>query len=880
MTDTIQYYGAESAVTAMSKQEFFALAEARIRASAGSGFSEWGNHLIGTGFEPVNDGIWSWESQPNRLMLGRESGSGVSRTANPIGVVNGVSLAIQGVVHTGQRTQLTLPNAPDGTKTYDSATGVVTQHVDSATAFAAETETKKVITSRQDYICLEVFHRVLDGATFYPNGMVQNGVNTFEGMSLSNTVDPQGFAAFGEWDTDTKGYGKNWDSMNIFEKGLAIQARNSNIYSDNGVNIQVCGRIRVIEGHGDDWDRVIPTDLAVKTTQVLRYDVMNNIAVRGTLTTNSDWSSNAGNGFGGPQNSGAYNFLEGTHKGLCISLDGRDNSHTQQVELIPIALVQRRNSGAYHPSFNKNGCDYTEGTGGTGAYLWYSSSAYQVNSMLSCFTNNFGTRGKIGQLSGRTNDGKYYDAIYASDVEDLRMSSNRKPKKEVRVKYNRMAKSGDARGFEGVPFTKFFVVSKTTSLTSTPYSLKLPEVNVDGDYSWLGSSNTPCAGSVIVNGVAHKVTNAKLAGGDVFLVSPTFSSSGEAGSQIIEACIAELSNHKQANPTWTSLIGDPADILAMFPNGIEGTWIPVIPDGTSLVYPMTRKCENYISSITTDNNGLTYTNRIGGTREISIESTANAMSGLSIPTGRIEIVHYETKAHFTEDAVNSTVKDMGDVYVTCANAISNGNLLSSSLTGVINTTELSSSREQEELGSPYGYTYYTDDKLDTLSGQSLKHRDVGTNIDGSTAVKVVNYLTSALGTYNVHFLYKGMMYDTTTDAGSDANFINRSDTDTTLTVIGDYCHITDGTFQGYYRIVNDTSVAMAAGIWSRDSEGNITDANGDIYFELWDGNGFGDDNKFQVISNQESFTDDNGNTGVRGTAKLKRGIVQYFSTED
>ena len=41
---------------------------------------------------------------------------------------------------------------------------------------------------------------------------------------------------------------------------------------------------------------------------------------------------------------------------------------------------------------------------------------------------------------------------------------------------------------------------------------------------------------------------------------------------------------------------------------------------------------------------------------------------------------------------------------------------------------------------------------------------------------------------------------------------------------------------------------------------------------IYDG-GWGDNNKFEIANNQESFTDDNGNTGLRGTASFN---TQYF----
>ncbi len=62
---------------------------------------------------------------------------------------------------------------------------------------------------------------------------------------------------------------------------------------------------------------------------------------------------------------------------------------------------------------------------------------------------------------------------------------------------------------------------------------------------------------------------------------------------------------------------------------------------------------------------------------------------------------------------------------------------------------------------------------------------------------------------------------------------------------------------------------------------DYTISNGVVYaaagtvsgaFELAS-NGWGDNNQFEIKDNQESFTDENGNTGLRGTASFN---MQYF----
>ncbi|MDG1858516.1 MAG: hypothetical protein P8I94_05410, partial [Emcibacteraceae bacterium] len=118
----------------------------------------------------------------------------------------------------------------------------------------------KPLASRQDFVFLEAWHeKISDKDWFCPLGNSQFGASTFEGISgLSNTTIAQGYSAFGEWDTDTKGYGHTWSTMSEAEKLIAIQNPENNIYRDGDDLIQVRYRVRVIKGLGDDWARVTP----------------------------------------------------------------------------------------------------------------------------------------------------------------------------------------------------------------------------------------------------------------------------------------------------------------------------------------------------------------------------------------------------------------------------------------------------------------------------------------------------------------------------------------------------------------------------------------------------------------------------------------------
>ncbi len=130
-----------SASTAMSKADFFALAEKRKADSAGSGFSEWGHHVEnGANGGVVNEGLWAYHTtaaHANTLRAGDSRSVGVSRQGNPSINIAGITTELL-MVNTNSiyhDAEIQLPDAPDGTKTYDSATGSVVTHASAAEAF-------------------------------------------------------------------------------------------------------------------------------------------------------------------------------------------------------------------------------------------------------------------------------------------------------------------------------------------------------------------------------------------------------------------------------------------------------------------------------------------------------------------------------------------------------------------------------------------------------------------------------------------------------------------------------------------------------------------------------------------------------------------------
>ncbi|WP_052501278.1 hypothetical protein [Vibrio fluvialis] len=116
-----------------SESQFEVMREQNQSKFAASDFVYHGKHpASGGNYATIGEGLSMGLSseEPNRLLLGMYSGGvGKSKTEHPVFNAAGVLLNVLGINkygYNGHANTLFLPPAPDGTVTYDSATGVVT----------------------------------------------------------------------------------------------------------------------------------------------------------------------------------------------------------------------------------------------------------------------------------------------------------------------------------------------------------------------------------------------------------------------------------------------------------------------------------------------------------------------------------------------------------------------------------------------------------------------------------------------------------------------------------------------------------------------------------------------------------------------------------
>ena len=346
--------------------------------------------------------------------------------------------------------------------------------------------TNQPILSRQDFCFLETFHeKVSDKGVVFPLGNVQYGTTTYKGIPLQATNTPQGYSAFGEWDSTTAGYSAVWANLTAVQQKIFLDDPDNNLYFDAEANelIQVPQRVRVVKGVGNDYPcKTLPQKVTGASARLQRASLTaanNLIYAQGIRDVSKDTGSSSDVWFtdlNGTTTVGEMNVWKVTdsrtniaHNGLCFAL--------------PICLVQRGNQGAYHPVYNPDGfAKWVRKT--SGGVSWYASDIATPTATADAFRISNGNNivGKVpnGHIvsgaSGRSDQYEFYDAIYAGQVQDLRLNANKQDANRLLEDAIRKAVAGETRGVGKVVFTK---PHGTETLLSPEYD-SLPWVDFVG----------------------------------------------------------------------------------------------------------------------------------------------------------------------------------------------------------------------------------------------------------------------------------------------------------------------------------------------------------------------------------------------------------------
>lgn len=706
---------------AMRKVEFEARRAANNEKFAASGFVHKGLHNIhaSSGISEVNQGLFTrtQETTANSLFLGCSkavsTAQGKSKESFAVTNIAGIltTMFAQTAISSDYGMQVKLPPAEDGTRTYDSATGVSITHATPAIAFASETATNKVVTDRVDMWGFEAFLREINDADpfVYKNGLIQSQASSINGVATVNdNVRPITYFAWYEGDTSSRGKGVNWQTATEAQRIAIASDPDNNIYFDDatGTFHQWCIRGRSFAGLGNgDWYNL---DTAT---------IKNRLGFNPTISTSSCVSiqgiTNDDTGFTTTANY-AETYLTSSSSSAVTSYASdmgifkiRDHytatakTLDQECCFLVCGTVNRLNKGAYHPSFNPHGAAKIA-VAGVGHLYWQHPGNDKLNSVVDCFKpydssswGYFGGSISVGVSTGSTGQGvgrpdaRFYDAIYENGYggvcRDMRYSAWGLTQKDF-SDADLAIKSGEYRGVEKLVKTLIF----THSINGGIISSAMPGYRSDVHVILNNVSNPKAYDYYVFNVQTKEIEHIKNIPENVRLNLYYPEEWGE-NVEVIIVYPDEINVSIAGECTYMDVVGDPENILLcnVLKNGWVGGWVSTVPDSVIKFNELvaTRPTNNStIDRYTTDNNGDTWSTVLGS----GFSAAPNTPESNSIvPTGRVEIWFYKTKAKMTNIAPVATVyggisTGLHDLFASSRAQDATGRMLGFSLTGGIN----------------------------------------------------------------------------------------------------------------------------------------------------------------------------------------------------
>lgn len=736
------FLAADVLAAAMSQAQFEAIRAQNNEEFAASGSVHKGKHYNnGTTYIAINDGLWTVTDAANTLALGKHETpppAGSSKTNYAVLNLAGVIFNIAAIGTTGNQCNIKFPQAPDGKTTYNKSTGAITNHSTVTAAFNAQTADPtnvEVVTDRVDMWGFEAFLEEVSATNpyVYPNGLIQSQSATMDGIVTSASSRPVTYYAVFDGDTGSKGKGVNFFALNdANKKKVLANPKNNLYYLDDGRLVQWRLRQRAFAGAGNgDWNNVdstVTVELRFTTSSIVKSQGYSDLVPNYVLGTDSGRYTASLSQLGDRAVTGLFSIRSAS---TAISVSG-------ECYFLVCGTANRLNQGAYHPSFNPSGAAGFEGVNATCVHWYVSNLMHSVTSIADCFTKVSSTFKPSGSLSRsdliRRPDFRCYDAIYADGqggvCRDMRYSAYGVDAVNF-AEADQRVKNNIYRGFENPIFTTIDTYTTSSGGAGNLIALVNYQEYALGDAVYVEDST----GAYL----PMKVTGT---GSPVGLSS---SFSRKTSGKIV--------HQRKGNSSYggsflqTDVIGSPENILAtpQLANGWQGSWIPVIPDGTSKTYAYTRKSLsfNYNYSYTTSN-GATWI-MPGNMTALNPNSSANSHI-IAHSSSIVLVLNYLAFAKQTENAVNAVVyggnSGVGSVIATSDSFLpeqNRGVLLKESLTGGKRGISGYTNGAVQGLNLTQ-FTLVSDKLLSGRAAYDSVHSPI--LIDGNTsvdAVKALNY---------------------------------------------------------------------------------------------------------------------------------------------
>ena len=716
---------------AMTEEVFRANQQARREEMGGSGFIEWGHHINSGAWANVNEGMWAASASPNttsQINLGR-AGSGElgdSLTRLPRINVNGTYIKLD---QYGSQVVVALPAAPSTVTTL----------------------------ARQDWVGLEVWEELISDKDFvYPLGAVQYLGSTYDSIA---TVEGSfsGFGTYsihGTWQTseDLVGKGWVWSTLSDANKVTILSNPEHNVFLNSDGNlVQARYRIRVIKGRGDgEWyNPVFTYDYDVATTQKLAWSSTIIVKPKGKLTSVAeDLDLQTGGATGYYQSMGNTNIDVPQNRGKWAAVVAAGNAldttlgYLGYCYIIPIALVSRRNDGAFDPVMNPSGAaEYSDDD------PWYSTS--DARTLAQAFTSQL-NGDYASSVSGRP-DGLYYDVAYAGDVQDLRYSAHKiEPSKAFIEQHFRKLVHDTMRGWDGERSMDAIMLNPTSSGTTSSINYTgISTLASVGDSVILSQGIGYWRHALITAVAANSLTILDDRGGTIkstettheFIIPQT---SDRYGDDLMSVDVIGFTT---AYPTlWTtnSIMGYPLLVSE------DGT-TSLTPDGSTATWKLSRKNTAGKDAFIWDGSSWTQDTETFDTNANTVTLSAN------LPVTHVAIVFYASGANTLETADQAETLEFQDSFGTCWNDDGLGGKLALDLIGKVPVATAAGIAVDRKPLTAYGINalgkFYPSGTYATLPTHAAYALQVST-----PAAKVLPYITSEYGVYYLHTIFKEMKY--------------------------------------------------------------------------------------------------------------------------
>ncbi|HCM1378431.1 hypothetical protein MMC60_11375 [Vibrio parahaemolyticus] len=733
--------------------------------------------------------------------------------------------------------------------------------------------TEEVVINRVDMFGFEYFLEEISKANpfVYPYGCIQSKLTSIEGIATKESNRPITYYSVFDGDTTSKGKGVDFWAATDDQKRALVSNTDHNIYLlDDGRLVQWRVRQRTIAGIGNGkWRNINPVGIGVTTAEnILNWDG----GTRVKAQAGGDVVMTGSTGY-----FTSYQLKQYNDKPELGVFTARHASNCVDYECYfdVCGVVPRLNQGAYHPSFNPMGAAAWHKWGVAADLPWYDSRVVSgITSAGKCFTEVSATTqiaktpgsGRISHGKNKRPDGKFYDAIYASGqggVIDYRLPAWDVSSKEEASKIFQKVVNGTYRGEELAVRTW---ISQAIAQTPSPQATSIAtEINTMDLYK--------VGGKVSLYDIATKqvlvtTTITGIRNGAIDVLDTFNRLAGDAHLVVtIESNIPVSGDFTQVD-----VIGEPANILTTpaLANGWLGSWIPVIPDGTSKNHPLTRKAiTSSVSVQISSNSGDSWVNA-----DKTANTTTNTMDNRFTGATEVTLYTYTAFAKQTKSSVKKKVlnayEGIGNLWATSGYGRDKdwGVLLQESLTGKVGVSDKTDDLAYQftlSRVSIHSASHIVDDSVGRKPAHSPLTITAPSN--NSNGVKALWYQTAANQQCSLNFAWNELVYKPFTNPIVDtgAQMLRKRGAIYLVNVAGSVLNGRLVIWNG-----NEASIPVDYTAYYVDANNVIKSksSNAVSTIQLYTGDGWGDDSTIRIIDGIGTFINLNGDTCLYGTHEL------------